>query len=91
MIFGNRTIDDILLKKELQELEQNNPDNFDLFFTVDKAPPKSANWTQGVGFVTKEMIKEHLPPPSNETLILHCGPRVFNEMMVKHLTELGYT
>ena len=56
MIFGNRTVDDILLEKELQTLEQNHPDNFELYLTVDIQPDKARNWTQGVGFVTKEMI-----------------------------------
>ena len=91
MIFGNRTIDDILLKQELQEVEQNNPERFDLHLTVDIKPEKGRNWTQGVGFVTKEMIKEHLPAPGNNTLILYCGPPIFTDLMKKHLTEMGYT
>ena len=91
MIFGNRTIDDILLKTELQTLEQNHADDFSLHLTVDIKPDASKNWTQGVGFVTKEMITEHLPKPSNETIILYCGPPIFTDLMEKHMTELGYT
>ena len=91
MIFGNRTIDDILLKEELTLLEQNNPESFDLYLTVDIQPPKEKNWTQGVGFVTPEMIKKHMPPPSNSTMILFCGPPIFTDLMIKHLTALGYT
>jgi ferredoxin-NADP reductase len=37
------------------------------------------------------MIKERLPAPSIETLILYCGPPPFEDMMKKHLSELGYT
>lgn len=91
MIFGNKTVDDILLKDELEEIEQNNSDRFELHFTVDIKPPQEKNWTQGVGFVTKEMITENLPAPGNNTLILYCGPPVFTDLMKKLLTELGYT
>jgi NAD(P)H-flavin reductase len=34
MIFGNRTVDDILLYEEINELAEDNPD-FKIFFTVD--------------------------------------------------------
>lgn len=91
MIFGNRTVDDILLKTELAALEQNHPEDLDLYLTVDIQPDKSKNWTQGVGFVTKDMIKEQLPGPANDTIILYCGPPIFTDLMAKHLAELGYT
>ena len=91
MIFGNRTVDDILLKDELNLLQQNHPDDFSLHLTVDIKPDAKANWTQGVGFVTKEMIKEHLPAPSNDTIILYCGPPIFTDLMEKHMEEMGYT
>lgn len=57
LIFGNRSIDDILLKGELEKFAESHPLDFKLYFTVDRIPAKSANWNQGVGFVTKEMIK----------------------------------
>lgn len=44
----------------------------------------------GVGFITKEMLKAHLPAPSPETLILYCGPPPFEKMMKQHLADLGY-
>ena len=56
LIFGNRTVDDILLKGELQALEQQYPDYFQMWLTVDKEPKEEAKWDQGVGFITKEMI-----------------------------------
>lgn len=56
LVFGNRTTDDILLKEELFQLQEQYKENFNLFLTVDVAPPASANWPQGVGFITKEML-----------------------------------
>jgi len=89
LIFGNRTVDDILLKEELDQLRDNNKDKFKLLYTVDVKPEGA--WNGKVGFVTKEMIQENLPAPSAETIILYCGPPPFEDMMKKHLTELGYT
>lgn len=34
----------------------------------------SADWNYSQGFVNEEMIRDHLPPPGEETLILMCGP-----------------
>lgn len=91
LVFGNRSVDDILLRGELEKLAEEHPFLFKLFFTVDRSPAKSAKWKQGVGFVTKQMLKERLPEPSNDTLILICGPPVFTDLVMKLLKdELGY-
>lgn len=91
LIFGNRTIDDILVKEELIAFETNYKDSFSLYLTVDIAPDPSANWKYGTGFVTKDMIDKNLPKPGPDTVILYCGPPPFEEMMKKHLGELGYS
>lgn len=91
LIFGNRTVEDILMKEELEQLAENYKDNFKLYLTVDVQPEESANWKQGVGFISKEMIEKQMPPPGEQTIILYCGPPPFEDMMKKHLTELGYT
>ena len=62
-----------------------------MYMTLDHAPPKVANWTEGVGFVTKEMVKKRMPAPSIDTMITYCGPPAFCEMISKMLLEdLGY-
>ena len=91
LIFGNRTVDDILLKDELISLGENYKEKFKLFLTVDVKPEANVNWKYGVGFVTQDMLKKNMPAPSDETIILYCGPPPFKEMMKKHLAELGYT
>lgn len=37
-------------------------------------------WKYDIGYLTKEMFEKHLPPPSEDTLIMVCGPgpMVFN-------------
>jgi len=90
LIFGNRTVEDILLRDELEGYVENHKDNFKCFFTVDIAPDAALNWKHGVGFVTKEMIEKCLPAPGPDTIILYCGPPPFETMMQKHMTDLGY-
>ena len=90
LVFGNRTTSDILLKDELEAFAKNYSERFELFFTVDVKPEEQENWNMGVGFITKEMLAEKMPAPSEETLILYCGPPPFEKMMKQHLTELGY-
>lgn len=52
LIFGNRTIDDILVKEELIAFEESYKENFKLFLTVDVTPDESVGWKYGTGFVT---------------------------------------
>ncbi|KAF7658055.1 hypothetical protein LDENG_00018160 [Lucifuga dentata] len=71
LLFANQTEKDILLRPELEEILVNNPDRFKLWFTLDRAPE---NWEYSQGFISEDMVRDHLPPPSDDTLILMCGP-----------------
>ncbi|XP_051249181.1 NADH-cytochrome b5 reductase 3 [Dicentrarchus labrax] len=71
LLFANQTEKDILLRPELEEIQVNNPDRFKLWFTLDRAPE---DWEYSQGFIGEDMVREHLPPPSEDTLILMCGP-----------------
>jgi cytochrome-b5 reductase len=53
-------------------------------------PDASVNWKYGTGFVTKDMLKSTMPEISDDTIILFCGPPIFEDMMIKHLKEMGY-
>lgn len=72
LVFGNVTEDDILLKKEFEQLEQQYPQRFRAFYTVD-TPPKS--WPYGTGHITKELLQQVIPGPKEENIKLFvCGP-----------------
>ena len=72
LVFGNVTEEDILLKNEFEELENEYPQRFRAFYLLDK-PPES--WTQGQGYITKEVLKTVLPEPKSENIKLFvCGP-----------------
>lgn len=72
LVFGNLTEGDILLKEEFEKLENEFPQRFRAFYTLDKAPE---SWPHGKGHVTKELLKEVLPDPESENIkIFVCGP-----------------
>jgi len=72
MVFGNVSDQDILLKHELGELENEYPDRFRAFYVLDNPPE---GWTMGKGRVTKELLKTVLPSPDKENIkVFVCGP-----------------
>jgi len=83
LIFANVNEEDILLRKELEQLAQEEKDRFKLYFVLNNPPE---GWTGGVGFVTEEMIKEHCPKPAKDIKILMCGPPPMISAMKKHCT-----
>jgi len=89
LLFANQSEEDILLRSRLEKLQKEHSDQFKLWFTVDRSSP---GWSFSVGFVTSDMIKDHLPPPSNDTLILLCGPPpMINFACHPNLDKLGYS
>ncbi|XP_052031586.1 NADH-cytochrome b5 reductase 2 isoform X2 [Apodemus sylvaticus] len=89
LLFANQTEEDILLRKELEEVTTTHCNQFNLWYTLDRPP---SGWKYSSGFVTADMIKEHLPPPGEATLILVCGPPpLIQEAAHPSLEQLGYT
>jgi cytochrome-b5 reductase len=68
LIYANQTVDDILVRDELESLQRDFPTRFQLYYTVDKAPivtndtntNNGSKWEYGVGFISKDMIQQHL-------------------------------
>jgi cytochrome-b5 reductase len=85
LIFANVTEDDILLRSELEKLAKTHS-NFKVFFTLDKP---SEGWTGGSGFVTAEMMKEHLPGPE-DSLLMFCGPPPMMNALENNSKKLGF-
>lgn len=72
LVFGNLYEKDILLKEEFEKLENDYPQRFKAFYTLDN-PPES--WQYGKGFITKELLKEVIPDPKSGNIkIFVCGP-----------------
>ncbi|GBG32547.1 NADH-cytochrome b5 reductase 1 [Hondaea fermentalgiana] len=88
LIFANKTEDDILVRDMLEKLAAENPGRFHLHYTLD-APPE--NWTHSKGFISEEMIREHMPAPADDTLILMCGPPPMIKFACKpNLEKVGH-
>ncbi|KAJ7982463.1 NADH-cytochrome b5 reductase [Quillaja saponaria] len=88
LIFANVTLQDILLKEELDGFASNFPGRFTVYYVLSQPP---AAWNGGVGHISKEMIASHCPAPAPDIQILRCGPPGMNKAMADHLTALGYT
>lgn len=88
LLYANQSEDDILLRKELDELVEKHPEQFQVWYTVDRAPE---NWKFSLGFINDEMIKGHLFPSSDNPIVLMCGPTpMINFACLPSLDKLGY-
>ncbi|KAF4623549.1 hypothetical protein D9613_001963 [Agrocybe pediades] len=88
LIYANVNEEDILLKDDLEELHDVHEQKFKIFYVLNNPPP---GWKGGVGFVTSEHIKEHLPnPATTDSKLLICGPPPMVSAMKKNLEDLKY-
>ena len=72
LVFCNVTKDDILMRKELEDLKARRPHMIlDIHYVLDKPPP---GWTGGKGYLTKEELAGKLPAPEEGNMVLVCGP-----------------
>ncbi len=88
LVYANVNEDDILLRLELDQLASSHPDRFKVYYTLDNPPSR---WKEGSGFVTSEMITNHLPRPAKDAKILICGPPPMVASMFKHCESIGYS
>jgi len=88
LLFANQTEEDILLREELEQLAASNSDRFKLWYTVDR---EGEDWKYSKGFINDTMLKEHMPPPSDDVLICICGPPpMIKFACLPNLDKLGY-
>lgn len=88
LLYANQSEEDILLRDDLDVLAAKHQDQFKVWYTVDRASP---SWKFSVGFVSDQMIKDNLFPPSSDTITLMCGPPpMINFACLPSLEKLGY-
>lgn len=88
LIFANQTEKDILLREELEEIRKDHPEQFKLWYTLDKPPQ---GWVYSTGFVDADMIKSRLPAPAEDVLIVMCGPPpMIQYACLPNLSKLGH-
>uniref|UniRef100_A0AAR5PKL3 NADH-cytochrome b5 reductase n=1 Tax=Dendroctonus ponderosae TaxID=77166 RepID=A0AAR5PKL3_DENPD len=87
-LFANQTESDILLRQELEEVVAKYPNQFKLWYTLDKAEP---GWKYNTGFINEEMLREHLFGAAEDTVTLMCGPPpMINFACIPNLEKLGH-
>jgi len=89
LLFANQSEDDILLRKEIEEMAAKHPDQIKFWYTIDRSSGDS--WQYSTGFINEEMVREHLPPAHDKTAILFCGPLIMGTAAVKpNLDKLSH-
>ncbi|KAL9103990.1 MAG: hypothetical protein Q9163_001010 [Psora crenata] len=83
---GNRMVEDILCRDELEGLLEGNEDRGQVIHTLTKAP---YGWQGLVGRINGELTRKHFPC-DEETLVLVCGPEALEKSIHVILKEQGW-
>ncbi len=74
LITANIKEEDVLLKREFEELERHNPLRFRAFYVLEQPPE---DWPGVGGRVNKDLLKTVLPGPDKNFMAFVCGPPGF--------------
>lgn len=90
LIFGNKTNNDILLYKEIEELKCKL--NLETCYTLEQMiEPTNPELKQKMGLITEELIQSSLPLPSDDLLIMLCGSKTMTRNYLEPiLMKLNY-
>lgn len=84
---GNRLVEDILCKEELDMLVLGNESRCDVIHTLTKPPDE---WTGLKGRINGELVKRHCDRDA-QTLVLICGPEALEKSIHISMLEQGWT
>ncbi|OWM88463.1 hypothetical protein CDL15_Pgr003875 [Punica granatum] len=88
VVYANRTEDDILLRDELDEWAKKH-DRFKVWYVVQESIREG--WQYSLGFITEDILREHIPEGSADTLALACGPPPMIQFAVQpNLEKMNY-
>ncbi|AQK56297.1 Nitrate reductase [Zea mays] len=91
LVYANRTVDDMLLREEINRWVAAYPARLKVWYVVSKVARPEDGWEYGVGRVDEQVLREHLPLGDSETLALVCGPPAMIECTVRPgLEKMGY-
>ncbi|KAI3976403.1 hypothetical protein MKX01_038702 [Papaver californicum] len=88
IVFANRTEDDILLMDELDCWAEKH-ERLKVWYVVGETLREG--WKYSVGFITEEVLREHIPSASDDTLALACGPPPMIQFaVIPNLEKMNY-
>lgn len=87
LVFANVTEEDILLREELDQLQDQHA-KFSVFYVLNEPPTA---WSGGVGFVSQQILSDCFGEARSDSMVLMCGPPPMNKAMKGLLTGLGYS
>ncbi|GKU87696.1 hypothetical protein SLEP1_g2055 [Rubroshorea leprosula] len=88
VVYANHTEDDILLREELDGWAKMH-ERLKVWYVISK--PIREGWQYSVGLINESIMREHLPPGSDDTLALACGPPPMIQFAVQpNLEKLNY-
>lgn len=85
LIFQNRSEDDILMRKELQDLARRHPQRFSVHHILTQP---SATWNGGCGRLNATTLRDHLPAPSPKSIVFVCGTDGFRESVAGNIQKV---
>lgn len=83
IVYGSRSMDDLVDFKEIEE-EWKNEKDFNVYLTIDR---QQEGWNGHVGFVPAYVKEVNIP--TDRTAIL-CGPPIMIKFTLQALLELGF-
>lgn len=87
VVYANRSEEDILLREELDGWAVECP-RVKVWYVVERAPE---NWKYSTGFITEDILREHIPAGADDVLALTCGPPPMIQFAVKpNLEKMNY-
>ncbi|KAJ4834618.1 hypothetical protein Tsubulata_014935 [Turnera subulata] len=88
VVYANRTEDDILLREELDSWAKEH-ERLKVWYVVQESVKEG--WQYSVGFITENILREHVPEGSDDTLALACGPPPMIQFAVQpNLEKMNY-
>ncbi|KAL8712043.1 MAG: hypothetical protein Q9220_003739 [cf. Caloplaca sp. 1 TL-2023] len=87
VINGNRLVEDILCKEDLDGLAKGNEDRAQVLYTLTKAPD---TWQGLRGRIDGELVAQHCTR-DEKTLVLVCGPQALEKAIHVALKEQSWT
>jgi nitrate reductase (NAD(P)H) len=85
---GNRLVDDILCREDLDVFAQDNKEKCKLLYTLTQGPE---DWDGLRGRIGPSLLQEHCKKEGDgESLVLICGPEALEKSTHKALNEQGW-